>query len=168
MNRLSTFTICAALSGLFVLTAAGPKASNGIASTTTTKDGFTSSVVGVQWQMADFTLDKAIDFDGDGKLETELTQFLNPCDLDNTVTFESNGTMSVETGELQCDGKQGFTSPKLSNWSYDEGTNMLSLVNGSTKSVSQWRILESSAKHLKIKMPLDKDGQSATVTWKTL
>lgn len=170
MNKLSTSTICLALSGLFLLTTSFDYKHDNLASSAKQSPDFVSSLVGTRWQMADFKLDQDIDLDGDGHLDTNLMSFLKPCDLDNTLVFEPNGTMAVDEGDLKCDGKSASTTPKPGNWSYDKATNSLNIVNSDNKKVATWQIVDASDNYLKVKVINSQEGPSsaATVTWKTL
>lgn len=170
MNKLSTFTVYSALSGLFLLTTSFDYKNDNVAPATSHSADFVASLVGTRWQMADFKLDQDIDLDGDGHLDTNLMSFLKPCDLDNSLVFEPNGKMSVDEGESKCTDKSDFTTPKLGNWSYDKVTNSLSIVNPDNKKTSTWKIIDASDNYLKVKVINSQEGSAsaATVTWKTL
>ncbi len=170
MNRLTTPTLWSALLGLLLLTASCDKKNNEVTPGSTSTDGLVASFVGVRWQMSEFTLDQPIDLNGDGKPDSDLTVFLEPCDLDNTIVFERNGTMTGDNGKLKCDTDNDPTTHKPSSWTYDNTAKILRIVNGEDNSVSQWNVIEASAKFLKVKVAITEDGQplGATMTWKSV
>ncbi len=170
MNKLSTLTACSALSGLLVLTTSFDFKSDSLIPSASRSDDFVTSLVGTRWQMADFKLEKDIDLDGDGHLDTNLMSFLKPCDMDNTLAFEPDGTMAIDDGDLKCDGKLASTTPKPANWSYDKDTNSLSIINPDNKKLSTWKIIDATDNYLKVKVVNSQEGPSsgAIVTWKTL
>ncbi len=118
--------------------------------------------------MADFTLDRPVDIDGDGKLDSDLLQFMRPCDLDNTIVFERTGILTGSTGKLNCDDDTDPTTQKPDTWTYDNAANELRIMKGTVQSVSVWKVIEASARLLKVTVTITEDGQSLTavMTWK--
>ncbi|AKD57908.1 lipocalin family protein [Spirosoma radiotolerans] len=169
MNKLATFTVFAALSGLFLLTTSFGYKTDTVSPKASHSTDLGTLLVGTRWQMADFKLGQDIDLDGDGHLDTNLMSFLRPCDLDNTIVFEPNGTVSVDEGNLNCDGQSASGTPNPGNWSYDKATNSLIITNAINNKTSTWKIIDAADNYLKVKVISSQEGPSsaAIVTWKT-
>ncbi|RIV20664.1 hypothetical protein DYU11_21760 [Fibrisoma montanum] len=173
MNRTSTLSLWSILLGLLLFAAACDKPKDGVEPQTGQPGNGTSvpSFVGKKWQMTAFTLDPAIDLDGDGKLDSDLTRFLRACDLDNTVTFERGGKMTGDAGRLRCDDSTDPSPVKPSTWSYDDQSKKLRIIDGQNPTdVSEWTVVESSSSTLKVKVSITEDGQAhaAFMTWKSV
>lgn len=171
MKRVSLFTLCATLLGLVLFTASCKKGQDEVQPGGGTPGGeFVPSFVGVRWQMAGFELDPPQDFDGDGKPDSDLMQYLRPCDLDNTIVFERTGKMSGDNGKLTCDDDTDPAASKPSTWTYDNTAKKLRIVDGEDNSVSEWDVVEASTRYMKVKVTLTEDGQkvAALMTWKAV
>ncbi|MBO0935891.1 hypothetical protein J2I47_04960 [Fibrella sp. HMF5335] len=167
MNRLFTFLL-PILVGLLASLSACKKEQQDVDPNPNPPGGFVASFVGVRWQMASFELDPPQDLDGDGKPDSNLLQFLRPCDLDNTVVFERNGTMSGDNGKLKCDDDPATSKP--GSWTYDNTTKKMKIVDGDDGTVSDWIVDEASARYLKVRTTITEDGRSysAVITWKAV
>ncbi|GAB3955999.1 hypothetical protein GCM10028805_44530 [Spirosoma harenae] len=128
--------------------------------------------VGKSFVMASFQVDPAIDFDGDGKLDTDLTTFLRACDRDNTIIFASNGSLSGSNGQLSCSTDQADPSAfKPSHWTYNESTKTIRIVkDNDATDVAEWKILESTASSLKVDVDVNDPTRDykTIITWKAL
>lgn len=165
MKRPSLLLLRSALFGLLFFTASCKKEHETV-QPDNVGDGV-PSFVGVRWQMGSFTLDTPVDFDGDGKPDSDLMQFLRPCDLDNTLVFERGGKLSGDNGKLKCADDEEPATQQPSTWTYDNTTRKLRIVDGDG-SISEWNVVEASASVLKVSVPITEDGQSmkAIMTWK--
>ena len=169
MKRFSLLVLGSVLFGLLFFTASCKKEPETVQPNTigTNSGDGVPSFVGVRWQMVSFTLDTPVYFDGDGKPDSDLMQFLRPCDLDNTLVFERGGNLSGDNGKLKCADDEDPATQKPSTWTYDKTTKKLRIVDGDG-SISEWNVVEASASLLKVSVPITEDGQSmkAVMTWK--
>ncbi|UHG93870.1 hypothetical protein [Spirosoma oryzicola] len=168
MNRLSMFNRWSILCGLLLMIASFATDNSAVTARTHT-DNHSASFVGMRWQLASFTLDQSTDMNGDSKPDTDLTQFLRPCDLDNGLVFEPTGKLTEDIGTLDCIHQKATINKPSRGWSYDGETKILRLI-GENKSVSEWTVLESLPKSLKVKVVITEEGQplTATMIWEHL
>ncbi len=138
------------------------------------KPDTTPPFVGKSLVLISFQISPAVDVDGDGKVDSDLLVFLRPCERDNTIIFEKNGTMSGGNGKLSCtDGQADPSSVSASTWSYTEQTKTLRITSSADATdVSDWKVLEASSTGLKVEVQDDdnSNGQpsKAIMTWKAL
>lgn len=124
--------------------------------------------VGKKWKMVSFTLDNPIDFDGDGKLDSDLTTFLDDCHKDDLVVFEADGKVMGDNGQQRCDDDEQ-TVEQTNTWSFDSASQTLSLKDVKNPgNLSQWRVLVNDGKTLKASVEVKEDGvaMKATLTLK--
>lgn len=167
MKRISILTPWSALLGLLLVTASCKHDQEPVQPGN--NGDFVASFVGVRWQMAEFKLDPALDIDGDGKPDSDLMRFLRPCDLDNTIVFERSGRMSGDNGKVTCDDDHNDPAAnKPGSWTYDNVTKLLRIVDGDDGSVSEWIVVDATAKYLNVRTNITEDGQKigAVMTWK--
>lgn len=122
---------------------------------------------GVRWQLSNMVLDPAVDIDGDGRVDSDITNlFLRPCDLDNTLVFERGGNVSGDKGKLRCDDDDPTPTGKSARWTYDSAAKQLRIVDGTE--VTEWVVLEASASYLKVKQQFTEEGKTYLIvmTWK--
>jgi len=55
------------------------------------------------WHVSAYTVDPAIDFDGDGTDETNVYAVMDQCIKDDHTTFFENGTAELDEGATKCD-----------------------------------------------------------------
>ncbi len=129
----------------------------------------TLAVAGKNLRMVALTTDPAMDFDGDGKVDSNLLSFLPDCALDNTIKFETGGKISGSEGAKVCpaDGESSPTDIQEGTWSYDAKTAILRLTTGGD--AVDWKVLSVSGTTLKASLPMDGlDGTSKLnliMTW---
>lgn len=165
MKRIPFSPISAVLLGLLLTTAACKK--DEVTPTPTNAD--TPAFVGPRWQMTAFILDPSIDFDGDGKVDSDLLPFMDACDRDNSLVFDKGGKIKTSEGQLLCNKPSSTT--KDDSWTYDAGTKSISIVDGEDPgSVSTWEVVDVSAKTLTIKTTVVEQGHTfkATLNWKAI
>ncbi|MVM33552.1 hypothetical protein GO755_26175 [Spirosoma sp. HMF4905] len=167
MNRFTTSIL--AVMATLTLTISSCKKDNGAVQPTTDNS---LAFVGKNLMMTSFQVNPAIDLDGDGKLDSDLTVFLRACDKDNTIIFEKNGTMSGSNGQLSCsDDESDPSTVKPSHWTYNEQTKTIHIVeDGDPTDVSDWKVVEASASGLKVELSVTEPTKSYTtiMTWKAL
>lgn len=70
----------------------------------------------------------ALDLDGNGTADAPLpTGILEACDLDNTITFNSNGSGVVDEGATKCNGADPQSAPF--NWSFKNNEQVITFTN---------------------------------------
>ncbi len=170
MTILRTLRLSAAFLTLFACATACKKDTDVVQPGTTEQPGFVASFMNVRFQMSAFELTPPVDFDEDGKPDSDLMQFMRPCDLDNTITFEKTGKVAGDLGKLRCNDDVDPATVKPDTWVYDNGTKKLRITDGESKEVSEMDVLEASPKTLKVKMTITEDGHTMTalMTWKAV
>lgn len=132
--------------------------------------GFAPSFEGVHWQIANIILDPAIDINGDGKPDSDITELiLRPCDLDNSLMFEHGGKFKSSNGKLSCEDDDP-TPAQPGTWTYNSDTKKLRIVDGEDPAdTMEWSVIEASPKYLKVKTSLTEEGQTFGIVmiWKT-
>lgn len=126
--------------------------------------------VGKRLILSAFTMEPAVDLDGDGKPDPDLLRFLDDCEKDNILIFEKGGKLSGENGLLRCDGDV-VDEGNAGTWTYDESAKILRIVAADDKTdISEWKILEASSKVLKAQVEVEEDGFTlkAIMTWKAV
>lgn len=69
-----------------------------------------------------------LDMDRNGTVDSPLPPgFLQPCDTDNTITFESDGTGMVDEGPSKCNGSAPQTSSFT--WSFKDNEEIITFTN---------------------------------------
>ena len=70
----------------------------------------------------------AIDVDGNGTPDSPLPPgILEACDLDNTITFNSNGSGVVDEGSTKCNAADPQSAPF--NWSFKNNEQVITFTN---------------------------------------
>jgi hypothetical protein len=70
----------------------------------------------------------AVDVDRNGTPDSPVPAgFLQQCDLDNTITFNSNGTGVVDEGATKCNGGSPQSAPFT--WEFKNNEQIISLTN---------------------------------------
>lgn len=129
----------------------------------------TPAFVGKTFTVQSIKIDPAIDLNGDGKPGSELTEFLDACDLDDAVTFQPDGKLVEDHGTNRCDPNEARTE-HTSNWSHNGGK--ITMTNPADPTdTNTWNILESTNSTLKVQLtilPDENAGQAikATMTMK--
>jgi hypothetical protein len=126
-------------------------------------------VAGKNLRMTALTMDPAMDFNGDGKVDTDLLEYMPQCALDNTIKFEANGKITGSEGGDVCpaDGDESPTDIKEGTWSYDDKTKILRL--NTAGDVVDWKVLTLTSTTLKASLVMDaldnSSKMSLIMTW---
>ncbi|ARK13161.1 hypothetical protein A6C57_24055 [Fibrella sp. ES10-3-2-2] len=167
MNLLLRILIWPLLIGLLLSAIACKQATEPVQPET--PGSFVPSFEGVRWQITNIALDPAIDIDGDGRLDSDITNLLfRPCYLDNTLVFEHGGKLSSDNGKLTCDDDEPVPV-KPSTWTYDSTTKKLRIIDGDNPAeIMEWSVIEASTRYLKVKTVLVEEGSQfgIVMTWK--
>ncbi|MBK0403702.1 lipocalin family protein [Adhaeribacter sp. BT258] len=120
------------------------------------------------WQISSSTVNPARDFNGDGTPETDLTQFIKPCNLDDITIYKTDKTYSEEEGATKCNP----ASPQVygtGTWSLgNNDTELTTTATGASSSIT-YKIEEISANSLRLSQEVtDSSGATYTFTstWK--
>lgn len=72
--------------------------------------------------------DAGLDVNRDGTVDAPIPAgFLQACDLDNTITFKSDGTGTADEGTLKCDPSSPQTS--TFTWTFKDNEQVITLSN---------------------------------------
>lgn len=86
------------------------------------------------WYFTAYTADPAIDYDGNGTLETDLLAVMQACQKDNYYAFRSDGSGEFNYGSQKC-GNEPQSLPYT--WSFIENETKLKLDNGNVYTVAE-------------------------------
>ena len=75
------------------------------------------------WHVTAYTVDPAIDFDGDGTDETNVFAVMDECIIDDRTTFFANGTGELDEGATKCSTTDPQTVPLT--WTFDQSEEKL-------------------------------------------
>lgn len=120
------------------------------------------SFVNKGWQMTAITPESAIDFNGDGTIDSDLMPFLRPATM-KPIRFEQNGRFGFVN--------ESRDAPMSGTWTYQEATKTLTIADASDPaSGSEWAVIESSVETLRVKTKITEDGKThnAVIIWKAL
>lgn len=68
-------------------------------------------LVNGSWHVTAYTVEPALDFDGDGDSETNAFAVMEPCIKDDRTTFNADGTGQLDEGVSKCDDSDPQTIP---------------------------------------------------------
>ncbi len=169
MNRFAIRSINALLVGVSLLTVSCKKDVGVLAPITESTQA--PAFVGPQWQMSAFLLDPSVDFDGDGKVDSDILPFMPACARDNAIKFNQDGKISAHEGYLRCEDDEPNTNEKPDIWRYNKDTKTITITDGDdTSDISTWEVVEASSSKLTIKTTVVEDGVTfkASIHWKAL
>jgi hypothetical protein len=72
------------------------------------------------WHVSAYTVDPAIDFDGDGTDETNVYAVMDQCIKDDHTTFMANGTAELDEGATRCNVYDPQTTQLTWSFNQDE------------------------------------------------
>ena len=75
------------------------------------------------WHVTAYTVDPAIDFDGDGTEETNVYAVMDECITDDRTTFFANGTGELDEGATKCSANDPQTV--AITWTFDQSEEKL-------------------------------------------
>ncbi|MVM31138.1 hypothetical protein GO755_13940 [Spirosoma sp. HMF4905] len=125
--------------------------------------------VGKTYQLDTFTLDPAIDLDGDKKPDTDLTILMASCELDNTVRFDTGGKITVGFGASKCpdDDPNDLNG---GTWIYDESRSVLKITDRDDPTIqTEWEVTSAGAS-IKTISRFEESGvtYTGTMIWKAV
>ena len=100
------------------------------------------------WKGASLTVNPAIDWDGDGTKETDLTQFVDACSLDDLTIFKADKTYTEEEGASKCTS----TDPQViatGTWAFNGDESAVLLTETGSTTAETYNIAELTANSLK-------------------
>jgi hypothetical protein len=77
------------------------------------------------WHVSAYTVDPAIDWDGDGTDETNIYAIMDQCIKDDQTTFSANGTGELNEGAEKCDAGDPQVVPLM--WTFDDAETKLTV-----------------------------------------
>ncbi|MGF7215751.1 hypothetical protein GGR92_001891 [Spirosoma lacussanchae] len=125
--------------------------------------------VGPRWHMTAFRLDPPTDFDGDGKLDTDLLSFMSACDRDNALVFDPGGKLITTDGQITCDTPETGAA-RGGSWTYNYATRTITITSGSANSVTTWEVADLTSQTLTIHATITEEGKPlrTTIVWKAV
>ena len=102
-------------------------------------------ITGLSWKHDN----SGIDTDKNGTIDLQPPSgILLSCVIDNSITFNANGSGTVDEGATKCNATDPQTSPFT--WSFASGETALNINSGSAGINGQFKILELSNTKLSI------------------
>lgn len=77
------------------------------------------------WHVTAYTVDPAVDWDGDGTDETNVYAIMESCIKDDRTTFVTGGTGELDEGASKCDDSDPQTIPLT--WALDQNETKLTV-----------------------------------------
>jgi hypothetical protein len=111
-----------------------------------------SSFTNKSWKLYSLSVAPAIDWDLDGKKETDILAKMEDCEKDNLLLLRNDNTILRNAGKLKCD-EDDEQEKKTGSWSYDKASKKLTLKEDND--AQELTVAESSGKRLVV-----------TYTWK--
>ncbi|WP_162796029.1 hypothetical protein [Pedobacter nanyangensis] len=94
------------------------------------------------WRLKTFTAAPAIDWDMDGKVETDIFSKIEDCEKDDLLILRKGGTVIRDTGNKLCED-QDAGKQEAGTWAYDAAAKRLTLTeNGRSQA---YTVAEASA-----------------------
>jgi len=97
------------------------------------------------WRLKTFSVSPAIDWDLDGKVETDILSKLEDCERDDLLIFRKDGIVFKDTGKKLCEDEDAGKRED-GTWTYDAAGKRLILKQYDKSQVC--KIVESSANRL--------------------
>jgi hypothetical protein len=104
------------------------------------------------WKLQSLTVSPAIDWDVDGKKETDILAIMEDCEKDDLLLLRNDNTIVRNAGKVKCD-EDDEQEKKTGNWSYDKAGKKLTIKE--EKDAQVLTVVESSASRFVV-----------TYTWK--
>lgn len=79
------------------------------------------------WHVVAYTVDPAVDWNGDGTKETNVFPVEEPCIKDDHTTFFPNGTGELDEGPTKCSPDDPQTIPIT--WSFNQNESKITVQN---------------------------------------
>lgn len=75
------------------------------------------------WHVTAYTVDPAIDWDGDGTEESNVYAIMEQCIKDDRTTFTADGKGELDEGATRCNSNDPQVTPLV--WSFDQSEELL-------------------------------------------
>jgi hypothetical protein len=154
---MAQFTKKAALIILSVAVIAGCKKDDNKNSSTSKTQLLTTG----NWKLTSDYLDPGYDVNGDGIADHEMINFYDACEKDNTLTFKSDGTVTIDEGPTKCNP----TDPQSQSTTWKFVNNESQLDVGPVGSDNVVDLVQLSTTVLKIKETYTSQGVTYTETY---
>lgn len=139
-NKIKTalFYLSIVLSGLLSLSCKPPGRNGGTQS---------ASFVNKKWEMKALTVVPAIDWDLDGKKDTDIFALMEGCEKDDVLILKDDKIVVRNAGKMRCDDEEAQEN-QTGIWSYDGASKKLVLKEDQV--AQELTIVENSANKLVI------------------
>ncbi len=106
------------------------------------------------WKVTAYTVNPALDVDGDGDVETNVFDYYEACEKDDFTTFKTDNTAEFNDGPSKCDPGDAQTYSRT--WYFTANETKL-VVDG-----QEFTIIELSATSAKIRYTYELNGVTYT------
>jgi hypothetical protein len=117
------------------------------------------------WKLSAFTINPAIDVNGDGVLDTDLYNLvIQNCSKDDFVTFKTGGTLTSDEGATKC----STSSPQTTSgtWAFADGEAKINITSdGNTIPTATIGTLDASTFKISYQDSLGNSVVTNTLTW---
>ncbi|MBB5439491.1 hypothetical protein HDC92_003184 [Pedobacter sp. AK017] len=111
-----------------------------------------ASFTGKSWKLHSLSVAPAIDWDVDGKKETDILAKMEDCEKDDLLLLRNDNTIVRNAGKLKCD-QDDEQEKETGSWSYDKASKKLTIKEDNDAQVLN--VVESSGNRFVV-----------TYTWK--
>jgi len=87
----------------------------------------TQIITAKTWKAVSLQINPAIDVDGDGVTETDLTPHYPACTMDNFYQFNANMNYTYDEGPTKCNANDPQT-PESGTWAWNTGETQITLT----------------------------------------
>lgn len=98
-------------------------------------------LVNGSWHVTAYTVEPALDFDGDGVDETNAYAVMEPCVKDDRTTFNEDGTGELDEGPTKCDDSDPQSVPLTWELSQNETELSVQRVSYLLESLSESQLV---------------------------
>ena len=104
-----------------------------------------TSFIDKKWQMQKFTVSPSVDWDLDGKQDTDIFALLEPCDQDDLLLLRSDGVVIRFAEKKRCDEEE---ADQKEDGTWTLAGNNAKIIFHSNGKKDEAKVLESSSKKL--------------------
>jgi hypothetical protein len=102
-----------------------------------------------RWYVYANTIHPALDFNMDGKKDTDLIQLMEPCERDDSAFYAPDGTVTTFRGRLRCDEEEE-DEEETGTWRYDPKTKILTLHSYDSRKAIVATVVRSTASEIEL------------------
>ena len=112
---------------------------------------------GKNWKLVTLSVKPAVDWDLDGKLDTDILKFVDECERDDLKHFKADHSMIQYPGNIKCD--EDDPQPVTGSWAYDANQQTLTLNEQDT--ITTYKLMNVTPDRLTLLYDFEKTNGEA-------